>query len=125
MGCMLISTLKNRLPAQEIIAVGTNSIATAAMLKSGATYGATGENPVVYNASDADIIAGPVGIVAANSLLGEVTPAMAQAIGQSRAQKILVPIGKCHLFVAGTRELSLGEYISDAVREIVRIIEEN
>lgn len=122
MGCMLISSLKAQLPSQEIIALGTNSTATTAMLKAGADQGATGENPVVYNCTDADIIAGPIGILSANALLGEVTPAMAMAVGQSRAEKVLIPIGKCRLFVAGTQDANLSDYISAAVKEILRLV---
>lgn len=119
---MLISSLKAQLPSQEIIALGTNSAATTAMLKAGADQGATGENPVVYNCTDADIIAGPIGILSANALLGEVTPAMAMAVGQSRAEKVLIPIGKCRLFVAGTQDANLSDYISAAVKEILRLV---
>ncbi len=125
MGCMLINSLKLQLPTQKFIALGTNSAATAAMLKAGADQGATGENPVVYNCTDADIIAGPIGILSANALLGEVTPAMAMAVGQSRAEKILIPIGKCRLFVAGTQDADIADYISAAVREIVRLVRED
>ncbi len=124
MGCMLINSLKMQLPSQEIIALGTNSAATAAMLKAGADQGATGENPVVYNSADADIITGPIGILSANSLLGELTPAMAMAVGNSRAEKVLIPIGKCRLFVAGAQGTNMSDYISAAVREIVRLVRE-
>ena len=124
-GCMLISGIKEKLPAQEITAVGSNTIATTAMLKAGADHGATGENPVIYNSSYAEIIAGPIGLLAANSLYGEITPKMALAIGESRAKKILIPIGKCNLYVAGTVEMSFPDYISQAVDEIARIINED
>ena len=83
MGKALIEHLKREFPDQELLAVGTNSIATAAMLKAGADYGATGENPVLVAARDSDIIIGPIGIVIADSLFGEVTPAMAAAVGRS------------------------------------------
>ena len=89
MGAALASQLKAaNLPSCEIVAIGANSAATTAMLKAGATYGATGENPAIVNAQDADIIIGPIGIVMANSLLGEITPAMATAIGISKAYKL-------------------------------------
>ena len=77
MGKALIEHLKREFPEQELLAIGTNSIATASMLKAGADYGATGENPVLVAARDSDIIIGPIGIVIADSLFGEVTPAMA------------------------------------------------
>jgi len=81
MGRSIIEQLKKQFPEQEILAIGTNSIATSAMLKAGADYGATGENPVIVAARDSDIIIGPIGIVIADSLHGEVTAAMAAAVG--------------------------------------------
>ena len=80
MGKALVETLRRRGFSGEILAVGTNSAATAAMLKAGADEGATGENPVVVASRRADVILGPMGIIAANSLLGEITPAMALAV---------------------------------------------
>jgi len=106
--------------ADEIIAVGTNTTATAAMMKAGADAGATGENPVAVNAAKADVIAGPIGILAANSLLGEITPRMALAVSQSNAQKILIPMNRCHIFVAGTPELPFSETIALAVQAILQ-----
>ena len=97
MGSLLTEKTKNAaIPGAQIYAIGTNSIATAAMLKAGADFGATGENPVLVNSQDADYIIGPLGIMAADSLLGEVTPAMAVAVGQSSAMKILLPVNKCN-----------------------------
>lgn len=106
----------------EVYAIGTNSIATAAMIKAGADYGATGENPVVVNSRDADVIIGPIGIIAANSLLGEITPKMAAAIACSEAKKILVPVSKCKIHVAGTPELSFGEAIECAVEALGKLL---
>ncbi|MBE6895301.1 MAG: DUF3842 family protein [Ruminococcaceae bacterium] len=106
----------------EIYAIGTNSIATAAMLKAGADYGATGENPVVVNSRDADVIIGPIGIIAANSLLGEITPKMAASVACSEAKKILVPVNKCKIKVAGTPELSFGDAIECAVKELGELL---
>lgn len=106
----------------EIYAIGTNSIATSAMIKAGADYGATGENPVVVNSRDADVIIGPIGIIAANSLLGEITPKMAAAIACSEARKILVPVSKCKIHVAGTPELSFGEAIECAVEALGKLL---
>lgn len=103
-------------PADWVLyAIGTNSIATAAMLKAGADYGATGENPVLTACRDADYIIGPLGILAADSLLGEVTPAMAVAVGQSRAQKILLPINRCNHHVVGVQEASITALADQAV----------
>jgi len=110
MGRLVIEQLKQNLPEIELTAIGTNSIATASMLKAGADYGATGENPVLVNCTDADIIIGPIGVIAANSFLGEITPAMASAIGQSKAQKLLFPTSRCNITVMGTQELPFSEY---------------
>ncbi|MDR0361546.1 MAG: DUF3842 family protein, partial [Planctomycetota bacterium] len=87
----------------HITALGTNSAATSLMLKAGADDGATGENSVVVNANKVDIIMGALGIISANSMLGEITPTMASAIGESDAQKILIPINKCNLTVIGVK----------------------
>ncbi|MBA1335460.1 MAG: hypothetical protein HPY66_1085 [Firmicutes bacterium] len=124
MGKMLVEQLKKSLPEYELIALGTNSIATSAMLKAGADFGATGENPVIFNCADADIIIGPLGIVIANSLLGEISPSMAQAIGQSKAHKILIPVNKCNNTVVGLKELPFNEYIQLAVQQVKQIIGE-
>ena len=120
---MVVEQLKGVLPNYELIAIGTNSIATAAMLKAGADFGATGENPVVFNCADADIIIGPLGIVIANALLGEVTPSMALAVGQSSAHKVLIPINKCNNVVVGVQELSYKEYVDLAIEQVKRIVD--
>ena len=119
-GSMLITRLKKNNCSFEVYAIGTNSIATAAMLKAGADFGATGENPAVVNCRDADIIAGPIGIISADSLLGEITPAMAVAVGQSPAEKVFLPINRCNNHIVGVRDLPMNEltelaagYISD------------
>lgn len=106
----------------EIIAIGTNSTATSAMLKAGADAAATGENPVVVSCADADIIAGPIGIISANSLLGEITPKMAAAVSESRAQKLLLPISRCSISVVGVSELPLGEYVRLAAERAKEIL---
>jgi hypothetical protein len=99
----------------EIIALGTNSLATSLMLRAGANEGATGENAIVFNASKVDIILGPIGIICANSLLGELTPLMAKAIAESQAQKILIPLNKCNVIIAGVESKPLPHYIDDAI----------
>ena len=115
MGQLLIDRMRNaRLPC-EILAIGTNALATAAMLKAGADAGATGENPVLVACRTADIIAGPIGILSADSLLGEITPAMAVAIGQSAAKKVLLPVNQCSNIVVGTQSLSLSKLMDEAV----------
>ena len=122
MGAALVSQCKAAGLGVQIIAVGANSAATAAMLKAGADAGATGENPVIVNSRDADIIIGPIGIVMANALLGEITPAMAVAVGSSPAQKILIPSNQCHQFVAGCQELPLGAYIREVVERVDQML---
>ena len=123
MGKSIVEQMKRNFPEDEILAIGTNSIATAAMLKAGADAGATGENPAIVGCRTADLIIGPLGIVIADSLLGEITPAMAAAIGQSRAKKILLPVNRCQHYVVGCRDLPLGELVRMAV-ELVRQFKE-
>lgn len=122
LGKMLVEQLKESLPDYELTALGTNSIATSAMLKAGADFGATGENPVVWGCPDADVIVGPMGIVIANSLLGEISPAMARAVGGSRAEKILIPVNKCNCTVVGIKDLPFSEYVQLAVQEVKKIV---
>lgn len=123
MGKSIVEQMKRNFPEDEILAIGTNSIATAAMLKAGADAGATGENPAIVGCRTADPIIGPLGIVIADSLLGEITPAMAAAIGQSRAKKILLPVNRCQHYVVGCRDLPLGELVRMAV-ELARQFKE-
>ena len=101
---------------------GTNAAATAAMLKAGASAGATGENAVVWNAGRAQVIAGPIGLVMANSMLGECSPAMAAAVAESPAHKVLIPTSRCGASVAGLPELPLADYIADAARRILEFV---
>ena len=120
MGSLLTARIKKEnLPDTELFAIGTNSIATAAMLKAGADYGATGENPVLVACRDADYILGPIGILAADALWGEVTPAMAAAVGQSRAEKILLPVNKCSIHIAGVSDLSISALVDNAVLHLL------
>lgn len=117
-GRQLVTAIKKEIPGLSLTAVGTNSIATAAMLKAGADQGATGENAIVVCAEKADIIIGPVGIVIANSLLGEITPVMATAIGKSRAKRLLIPINHCDNIVIGIADLNLGKLIQQTVDQL-------
>lgn len=124
MGAALTSQLKSAdIPAQ-IIAVGTNSAATAAMLKAGADAAATGENPVIVNCAGADIITGPMGIITANALYGEITPNMAAAVSQSSAQKLLIPVNRCSVTVIGAAELPLGDYVKLAAQKAKELLAE-
>lgn len=118
MGAQLVEGLKNAVPAACVTAVGTNAIATSAMVKAGASQAATGENAVVVNSRRADVIAGPLGIVMADSLLGEITPAMAAAVAQSEAFKVLLPVNRCNHVVVGVQDLTMGQLIAQAVQRI-------
>lgn len=116
-GKAIVEQLVKKVNVESIFCIGTNSVATANMLKAGAKYGASGENPVVVACRDADYIIGPIGIIMADSMLGEISPLMAQAVGASNAHKILIPINKC-LTVAGVQNLTLSDYIKIAVDSI-------
>lgn len=121
-GRTIIEQLKKKHETLELYAIGTNSAATSAMLKAGADYGATGDNAVIVNAADSDIIIGPVGIVFANALLGEITPAIATAIGASKAFKILIPVSRCNHYIAGCSEASMSDCIRSAVEKVEAMI---
>ena len=115
-GALLVERIRAAGLPLELLAVGTN----AAMMKAGAQRGATGENPVLVACRDADIIAGPIGILMADALMGEITPAMAVAVGQSRAQKVLLPVNSnCGKIVVGVRDLALSQIMDEAV-EVLR-----
>jgi hypothetical protein len=119
-GKSIIEKIKAERTDAEVMAVGTNAIATSAMLKAGADSGATGENAVIYNAATADYIIGVLGIVFANSMHGEISPKMAEAIAQSRAHKILIPMDKCNVTIAGITDRPIQDYIRDAVEKMGR-----
>ena len=120
-GRSLVEELVGRIPQAEIIAVGTNATATSNMMKGGTANGATGENAVVYNSSRVDVIVGPIGIVMANAMLGEITPTMAEAVSSSNAKLILLPMNKCHVMVVGMAQKKLSEYVKEAVDRIVEM----
>lgn len=118
MGRAIVEGLRAGGIEAEIIAVGTNSAATTAMLAARADGGATGENAVIVNCRDADYIIGPIGILVADSQHGEITPAMSVAVGRSRAKRILLPVNRCNTLVVGVQEYSISETVRLAVREI-------
>lgn len=118
-GRQLIAAIKKELPALRITAVGTNSAATVAMQKAGADRAATGENAVLVNCRSADVILGSIGIAVADAMLGEITPAMAAAVGQSRAKRILIPFDNCDTVIVGASLLPAGKRIQSAV-ELLR-----
>lgn len=118
LGSQIVKELLAKFSDIQITAVGTNAVATAAMLKAGAHRAATGENPVIVACRKTDIIVGPIGIVIADSLMGEVTPSMAVAVGQADAVRVLIPMNKCENMVAGVGSLSMTVLIQDAVARI-------
>ena len=121
-GRQLVAAIKKQYPNVCVTAVGANSAATAAMLKAGADNSATGENAVIVNCRRADVIVGPIGIVIADSLWGEITPAMALAVSQSSAKRILLPMNHCDNIVVGVSDLNLGKLIQQAVDKIGEFI---
>ena len=121
-GKQIVSALKKRYPEQYITAVGTNSLATSAMLKAGADVAATGENTVIVCSRKADVIVGPVGIVIADALLGEITAAMATAVGRSQAKRILVPVNHCDNYIVGVTDLSMTKLVDGVVTEVGKLI---
>lgn len=120
-GKQLITSIKETINHATVWAVGTNTTATAAMLKAGADQAATGENSVIVAARKADIIVGPVGIVIADSMLGEITPQMAAAVAQSSAKRIFIPFNHCDNIIVGVSSYSTGKLIQEAVEEIRKI----
>ena len=121
-GRLLVKTLKSNLPDSFVMAVGTNSAASQVMLKAGADAAATGENAVIVSARKADIIAGPVGIVVADSLYGEITPAMSLAIAQSCAKRVLLPFQHCDNIIVGVGDYNITNLIDLAVEEISGLV---
>lgn len=117
MGRMLVEGLKRAMPQQPVTAVGTNALATSAMLKAGADQAATGENAIRVCAARADIILAPIGMVLADAMLGEVTAEMAAAIGRSPAHKILLPVSRCQTSVVGVTKMTMAEAVEKAVAE--------
>ena len=118
LGRQLVSALAAACPEAELTAVGTNSLAANAMLKAGASRAATGENAVVVNCRHADVIVGPIGIVIADALLGEITPAMAAAVCQSGARRVLVPINHCENYVVGVPDQPVSQLVAAAAQKV-------
>ena len=121
MGRQLIEAIRASGIACDITAIGTNVLATSAMLKAGADRGATGENPVIVAARSAQVIIGPIGILAADAMLGEITPAMAVAVGQSSATKLLLPVNQCRNIVVGTQQMTLSQLVNAAVNQLLQM----
>lgn len=122
-GKAIVEKLRSSFPeGLEVLALGTNALATALMLKAGANEGASGENAIAWNASRVDAIMGTVALLSANAMLGEITPGIAAAIGSSPALKILIPLNKCNVIVAGMVSQPLPNFIDDAVEILKRQI---
>ena len=123
LGRQLVAAIAAVCPEAELPAVGTNSLAANAMLKAGAARAATGENAVVVNCRHADVIVGSIGIVIADALLGEITPAMAAAVCQSGAKRVLVPINHCENYVVGVPEQPVSQLVSAAAQKVKALCE--
>ena len=122
LGRQLVTVIKERYPQVEVLAVGTNSLATGAMLKAGADQAATGENSVVVASARVDVILGPVGIVIADSMSGEITPKMALAVGQSSAKRILIPVNLCDNIIVGVSDTSMSKNVQNAADALEMLI---
>lgn len=122
LGKQLIAGIRREAEGVRILAVGTNSAATAAMLKAGADEAATGENSVLVASRRADIILGPVGMVIADSMLGEITPAMARAVAQAEAVRIMIPFNSCDNYIAGVSDFSTSNLIQNAISYVKKIL---
>ncbi len=122
-GRAIVEKIRKEIPEAEITALGTNSAATGQMLKGGASEGATGENAIVHNMKRMDVVMGVIGILNADSMMGELTPAMAEAIGGSDAYKILLPVNRCNIHVVSVEDMPLGGHIDNAVKELKKHME--
>ena len=121
LGKSLVESIKKSFPQVEIMAVGTNSTAAEAMRRAGADQVATGENTVVVACRHAQIIAGPIGIAIADALMGEISPAMANAVSSSGAYRVLIPMNLCGTYVAGANQKS-SVIMEDAVEHIRQLL---
>lgn len=124
-GSQLVTQLKGNLPpGSEVLALGTNSAATEAMIKAGANRGATGENAVRVMSGQADVILGPLGIIIPDAMMGEITATMAEAVVTSRAKKLLLPVTQPHVELVGITSQPLGGLIREAVQRLMEISKE-
>lgn len=122
-GRQLVTAIKQNIPKASVTAVGTNSTAASVMLKAGADHAATGENAVVVGCRNADIIVGPIGIIIADAMYGEVTPKMAAAVAQSNAKRVLIPFNHCDNIIVGVPDFSMGKLVQNAVEEIRKMMD--
>lgn len=124
LGRSIVEALRRTWPEMEIAACGTNATATMAMLKAGASYGATGEHAIRHNVREAAVVLGAVGIAFVGSMHGEVSPAVALAVSGSAGQKVLIPVTKCRVSIAGQQEQPLAAYLADMVEKVRQIAAE-
>lgn len=117
-GRAIVEKIKTAMPEVEVLALGTNSAATGQMIRAGADDGATGENAIVHNMKYVDVVVGVIAIINANSMMGELSPKMAQAIGESRAFKVLLPINRCNIHVVSVEDAPLSVHLDNAVKAI-------
>lgn len=122
MGAQLIKAIMARFAEVNITAVGTNATATASMIKAGAKQAATGENPVIVACRKADVIIGPIGIVIADSMYGEITPTMAVAVGRADATRILIPVNKCDNMIAGVNDVTMTITMEDVIKKLEKLV---
>lgn len=122
LGAQLVKEIAARFSDVRITAVGTNATATATMLKAGAKQAATGENPVIVACRKADVIIGPIGIVIADSMYGEITPKMAVAVGQADARRILIPMNRCENIIVGVEDSTVTAMVEDTLKKLDRIL---
>ena len=122
LGAQLVKEVVSRYGDVQVTAVGTNATATATMLKAGAKQAATGENPVVVACRKADVIIGPIGIVIADSMYGEITPKMAVAVGQADATRILIPMNRCENVIVGVEDVTVTAMVEDVLKKLDRIL---
>lgn len=120
-GKAIVEALVRRCPDAQIWALGTNALATAAMKKAGAHMAATGENAICVSCARADIVVGSLGVVLAESMMGEITPRIAHEISASPAQKLLIPTNKCHVTLIGMREMTMGQQIDELVERVTQV----
>ena len=122
-GKQLVARIKKEYPSETVTAVGTNSIATSAMIKAGADQGATGENSVVVACKAADVIIGPVGIVITDAMLGEITGTIAHSVAQAKATRILIPFNMCDTLIAGVAVTGTGALLDAAIQALRSVID--
>lgn len=125
LGAQLVTNLSSMLGAKaEIIALGSNALATNNMVRAGASRGATGENAILFSLRRADIVTGPIGIVMANAMMGEITPRIAEAVASCDARKLLLPVNQSHVELVGVETRPMAIVIREAVLRIAELVKE-